>query len=736
MTLIGIAGPSLLLVLALRRWISPVPWRIVLLFLALTLGFLHGAVFTSKLPVPVDEVARGYPYRGIFGDVEARNPLTNDTVKLFLPWMQVAREELAHFRAPLWNRYAFGGYPLLGNGESAPFSPLFLATLFVSLPKQIVAMAGLKIFISLLFAFLFLKRFGASDAAACFAASAYTFSVGATVNLYYSSGTVMSMLPAALFALVYAIDVASRRGVVLMALVIAALMAGGHPETVVHIAMGAAMLLAIELALADDRREWIRRFRYPLLGAIAGVALSAPAWVPSALQVPLSARYASLRGAMRVDTYPVTALWAMVSPNGFGNPARHNWNWISNYFSIASSYVGLLPLVLAIAVLVSLSATARERAWVGMAVLIYLIALNWSVVGRAVRLLPLLDVTAHDKFRFVACFIAAAAGALWLDRTWERWLVAPIAAVIAGLAIYVWWAKPAVVRPIDLLGAIGVVIFVLLPRRFAAVAAFVLVTVELFALNAGFNALVDGRYYRPRLPIIEALRQHAPAEPFRVVGHDWVFLPNAAAQYGLEDVRGSDPMAFRWYVEALKPVSLENREFDVLRVGDVDHELIDFLNVRFLLAEPGATFGPKWQLIYSGADGTLFENHQARGRFTTPEGSVFVRADSPVSFTLAVDAAKDGLVKSSQPMADGWVVRVDGRRVPIETVRGGFIGFRIGAGKHHVRVTYRPTAFYGSTFLAVLAAVVLIFPKSGNRTPRVTVVTGPKRGSSSLTIER
>ena len=76
--------------------------------------------------------------------VDARNPLTNDTVKLFLPWMQVAREELSHGRAPLWNRYSFAGYPLLGNGESAPFSPLFLATLFVPLPKQIVAMAGLR----------------------------------------------------------------------------------------------------------------------------------------------------------------------------------------------------------------------------------------------------------------------------------------------------------------------------------------------------------------------------------------------------------------------------------------------------------------------------------------------------------------------------------------------------------------------------------------------------------------
>ncbi len=103
--LLGIIVPAALLVAAVHHWIAPMPWRIAVLFLVMTLAFLHGAVFSTKLPVPVDEVARGYPWHGLFGDIVARNPMTNDTVKLFLPWMQVAREELSHGRAPLWNRY-------------------------------------------------------------------------------------------------------------------------------------------------------------------------------------------------------------------------------------------------------------------------------------------------------------------------------------------------------------------------------------------------------------------------------------------------------------------------------------------------------------------------------------------------------------------------------------------------------------------------------------------------------
>ena len=269
-------------------------------------------------------------------------------------------------------------------------------------------------------------------------------------------------------------------------------------------------------------------------------------------------------------------------------------------------------------------ASTRERAWVGPAVVIYLMAMNWSVIGHVIRVMPLLDVTAHDKFRFVACFVAAAAGALWLDRAEERWVLMPVGVLIGGLAVYVWWSKPGVVRPIDLAGAATVIAFLFVPRRLA------------------FGARHD-RVVRPECGLQRTRRwtllpaaaaDHRGVAAARAGGAvsgrraRLVLLPNAAAQYGLEDIRGSDPMAFRWYVEALKPVALENRDFDVLRVGDVDHELIDFLNVRFVLAEPGAAFGANWRLIYHGADGTLFENSRARGRFSIAGGSTFVREDS------------------------------------------------------------------------------------------------------------
>jgi hypothetical protein len=742
-TLAGIVAGSVLIAAATRRWVAPVEWRVVVLFIALAVVFLAPSLFTARLPVPLDEVMRAWPWRGVAGEVAPKNPLTNDTVNLFLPWMKVAREEIFSGRAPLWNRYAFSGYPLLANGESAPFSPFFLLTLFVPLPWQITAMGGLKIFVALLFAWLFFRRLGLGSGASLFGASAFAFSVYQTVYLFYSAAAVSALLPAAALAVHSCVTVRDRRSVLFLAVVVSALLAAGHPESVLHVAVGCAVVMAIEMR-GMKLAGWTRGSAAAVAGALLGLVVSAPVWLPVLEQVLASARLDEIRSAREMtEPFRTTAAWALVSPDAFGNPARGTWAWIYNYSVVASSYAGLAVLPLLAAALFAPSSPLRARLYAFAATAGFLVSMNWTILGYLNRVPPL-SIVANDKFRFVVVFFAIAAASWVLDRFRRDMQLL----FLAGSLIVAWYwhtlfsqqlgrnlSWPAAVG----MAALVAIVVVSAAGKRAAVpfVAAAAITIELFVLNAGFNAPVSRSYFVPPLPIVEHLRSIAPQEPFRVAGHDWTFLPNHATGYGLEDVRGSDPMSWGRYDAYLSGFTVRDRGTDLRRVVDPSVPELDFLNVRYLFAPPRFDAGEGWLLRYQGDDGTLWENLQVLGRFFAPEAmvpartpgaaaavvavegagkefrgnaaavvSIWQREFSPVRFRLTVDSAREAFIASSLPMLPGWRVEVNGRAAEIRRVNGAFIGFDVPQGISRVSVSYRPASWSGSLLLMLGGLVV------------------------------
>jgi hypothetical protein len=239
------------------------------------------------------------------------------------------------------------------------------------------------------------------------------------------------------------------------------------------------------------------------------------------------------------------------------------------------------------------------------------------------------------------------------------------------------------------------------PKR-AALFACVLTIAELFVFTFDYNAVTDRRFFVPRLPVLEALRRAGPAEPYRVLGLDWVLLPNAAEQYRLEDIRGSDHMEWVEYAEFFRKIEVQDPSIDVKRVANADSPLLDFLNVRFLLTEPEARLSRKWKRVYAGTDGELYENSAVQPRFFGPAGvSVTTREDRPGRYTVRVQSPARVLISSSVPALDGWRVRVNGEVIPIQRVNGVFIGFAAGPGATKVVLDYRPSSWTWSLLLLV-----------------------------------
>jgi hypothetical protein len=269
----------------------------------------------------------------------------------------------------------------------------------------------------------------------------------------------------------------------------------------------------------------------------------------------------------------------------------------------------------------------REQVLFAIAVVLFLVAMNWTALGRTVNGVPPMSLVAQDRLRFVVVFFAAVIAARVVDD-----LIAPkrrLAVVVPGLAILgaaVWLLRAKwglTLGPWSVSGAVVLALFlgVTLARpRLAPAAATIAIVLELFAFNRAFNVLTSRAWYRPALPILTRLHELSNGEPSRILGHDWTLLPNAAAQYDLEDIRGSDPMELATYAGFFERIAARDPSSDVKRVQDVDQPALPFLGVRFLLTDPSFTASPRWMLRYEGPDGKLYEAVQWQRRFFAPRG--------------------------------------------------------------------------------------------------------------------
>jgi len=269
---------------------------------------------------------------------------------------------------------------------------------------------------------------------------------------------------------------------------------------------------------------------------------------------------------------------------------------------------------------------------------------------------------------------------------------------------------------------------------------------ELLFQWRGLNHLYAPELLFPETPLLRFL--HAQPGPFRVAGKGSVLFPSTNVFARLEDIRTHDAVERRDYMAFLdRTCGYPYADyFKILQ--NVDAPALDFLNVRYVLAEPGAPApGARWRGVYSGADGTVFENSRvlprafapARVRSVPPPrprpwpvldaaaafGPAFSEVTalgdwSAVAYVLADGAAEvenppvaisgyaestnaasfaarvaegsgPGLVVLSLVQDGGWSARdASGAPVPTFLANGPFLALRLAPGEHRVALTYCP----------------------------------------------
>jgi hypothetical protein len=757
----------------LRR---PIPDGVLAVLALLPVVAFAEAFAADRTILPVDHRQLVPPWTAP-GAAAPRNPNLSDPILQFAPWEAAAREAWRGGELPLRDRWNGCGTPLAANSQSAVFSPVHLLALALPLARAFTLIAAIQVLLAASGMWLWTRELGVSAPAALVAAPAWALSLAITPWLLFPHTGVLSLWPWLLFLAERASepDLDARVAAALAAVLAWAFLAG-HPESLALGCLFCASWLLLRAALRRDARFSRGLLRVAACGA-AAAGLVAWLLLPVLHALAESNRLAGLSalpwerflsaaphgpawpGAPMQLLFPFTYGEAVASPMLPDAP--------SAFPEIASGYAGLASGVL---VLLVLRPGRRTRETVALLVLagagVLTAAGQWPLLEAAARV-PLLRDVSPVRFLAWAALSLPAVAALELDRyardaaqgrrPWRALAGAGLAVAAAATA---WFALHRAAH-----AAAGGLAFQ--QRALAAACAVSLALAAAALLTRGrtralcaaatalvaAELLVDARHLYRAAPSRELMPDTALAAflrarpgPFRTAGVASALFPNTNVFAGVQDVRTHDPVESRDYVELLDASCgyPPDEYFGILR--RLDCAALDLVNARYLVAPAGADApAPKWTRVYSGSDGTVFENAAALPRAFAPRRVRFaaqvtareaarvgrwseeavlrdaspraarenaaVRVDayeeSANRATLRTSAGSPGIVVASLVQDGGWSASAeDGGALPTWRADGPFLAFEAPAGEHRITLRYSPYGF--RVGLAIAAATLAL----------------------------
>jgi hypothetical protein len=240
-----------------------------------------------------------------------------------------------------------------------------------------------------------------------------------------------------------------------------------------------------------------------------------------------------------------------------------------------------------------------------------------------------------------------------------------------------------------------------------------------------------------------------------------LLVPNLSHHYRMQDPQGMHNFTLTNYWQALELINrkkfpLEDvspgDKFHLLAITNPYHNLIDLLNVKYLLSYYPVTEGKRWKLIFdpviekssNGASAvkvyrnkqviprafmvynyavapdkdTLFKLLDAPG-FNAREtvvldtdfdyaagppsaNKVEITKYSPLEIKIDAHTEKAGILVLGDSFYPGWLAKVDGRRVKILRAYSIFRAIPLPEGSHRITFNYFPFSFIGGCVITVI----------------------------------
>lgn len=778
-----------------HRFVRPLRLSVALV-IALAPFLLTGkALLTGGIWAPLDIAYLQEPFASHRAELGvptfARTPNLSDVSAQQIPWRKALREAVREGRWPLWDRFVLGGMPLFSRPLPL-FHPGTWIGFLLPLGQAWTFDMALRFLFSLLFAYLFFRDLDCGDLAALTGGLGWAFSDFLVFWAGYPISPAVAPFPLLLLGLGRLARDADRRaaGITLAALFL--ILHAGHLESILHTVCAAGLYFLFALFQAGRGRRW-KPFALSLLVGVLALGLGAvvllsffeiwPQTIESSVRSDLyahSTKSVPLAGALaRAATFLVPHAYGLW---GHGSIDLKLWE------EPIGPYAGALLLPLAV---VAWRSPRRERWVFGLFVALGLALFSrLPVVADAVGALPLFELALNQRLAFLAAFGLCALAALGAQQLASgqagRLFVLACVGWTAVLGLLLARFHPVALglnmplpflRRCEFLILVPVVVAalaaLLLGARRPAAAVAILLAVFAYERRAEgilVYPIFPATAFYPYLTLLDPVPR---GQPWRVAGAGQVFVPEMSSLYEVEDVRGYEPINLLRFFDTY-PLWCLYQPVWFNRIDDPTKPFLSFLNVRYLIAPPGAPAPVGWRTAAEGKDGRLFENSNVLPRAFAPGRVTYVkhggrqmeilrsttdfggfavveRGDDPPadsagwqqngparveiasyraqSLSLEIQAQAPAVVATSIPGWKGWKLKIDGKPADWVYVNRAFVGFRAPTGRHTAELRYLPDGFiYGGLVSAasLLACLALAFRRRVAMTPaRVTSEIAP-----------
>jgi hypothetical protein len=281
---------------------------------------------------------------------------------------------------------------------------------------------------------------------------------------------------------------------------------------------------------------------------------------------------------------------------------------------------------------------------------------------------------------------------------------------------------------------------------------------------------LDRRAFFPAIPGVETI--HRDASPFRIVGLDGLMMPNSAALYRLEDVRGYQAMTFGRLAETFPLWSVPQAVWSN-RVDDLSRPFLSLMNVRYAFVAPSSPVPARWHSLVSFQNYRILKNDAALPRAFIPS-IVHVGTDRDILRKMAAckDFGSEAWIETPGPIATqqngsgrvsiqtrgsrlllhanmdsagwivmsetawrGWRVLLGDASLKVHYADHAFIAVYLPRGQHDLMAEYWPRAFATGATITITTLLVLGLIALGARiSDRLAIPARPSPSSYPPTL--